>query len=75
MSNRQPDMKDVYDLVELNQKLTNDARKVRPEDKARFVELADRALTEGWANKYMGGEEIDASIKDNREKFAKYLAA
>ena len=75
MSNRQPEMNDIYDLVELNQKLTADARTVRPEQKKRFVELADQAIQGHWAEKYMGGEDIELSIKDNREKFAKYLAA
>lgn len=75
MPNRQPDMNDVYDLVELNQKLTTDARTVKPDQKKRFIELADQALEGHWAEKFMGGEEIELSIKDNRDKFAKYLAA
>lgn len=73
MSEHADNMSEVYDLVELNQKLTTDARKVRPEEKKRFVELADRALQDGWADKYMGGEEVGLSILDNRKKFGKYL--
>jgi hypothetical protein len=74
MSN-QPEMKDVYDLVEINQRLNTDARSVKPDDKKRFVELADKALASGWAEKYMGGQEVEDSIRDNRSKFEKYLAA
>lgn len=75
MSERNDPMSEVYDLVELNQQLTTDARRVKPDEKKRFVELADKAIKEGWADKYMGGEEVQASIEDNRNKFAKYLGS
>lgn len=73
MSEQSNPMAEVYDLVELNQKLTTDARKVRPEDKQRFVQLADRAIQEGWADQFMGGEDVQLSILDNRKKFERYL--
>ena len=73
MSNRQPDMSDIYDLTELSQKLSTDARKVKPEEKQRFIDLATRAEQERWGDKYMGGEDVMPEILNLRDRIKQRL--
>jgi len=68
-------MNDVYNLVEFNQLAGTDARKLKPDQKKEFVELADRAVKEDWANKVLGGEDVLPNILQNRDKLRSRLAA
>jgi hypothetical protein len=74
MPNSQPEMNDIYDLTELSQKLSTDARRVKPEEKERFVKLATRAERENWGDKYMGGEDVMPGILDLRDRLKERLA-
>ena len=62
-------MSDVYDLVDIYQRLTLDARKVKPEEKKRFVALVNKALRENWAEKAMGGEDVMAPMIGVRDRY------